>query len=385
MIPILYRGSVKDLLGPLPAVDPKGGRTVESAIFEYSDAFSVFDWGRMPDLLSGKGQALAVLAAEWFEMIERPETWQAFSKTAEAQRLRKSNKFGGLFNELGERLQKEGLPTHYLGLVSGDTSPVKPLRTGNVDQPLSRFAVRRVGVVKPTMTTVQGRVTPDYSPTRAAPAPKLIPLEVVFRFSCPPGSSAIERLGIPAGTRWEFPLLELFTKLEPTDRPVDSVEGLAISGLTGSQMQELLFKTAWVAGLIKTLCENAGLELADGKLEWGLDQNGQIFLVDAIGPDELRLLKNGVQLSKEFLRGFYRQQPWYDAVVRAKKEAADRGEVEWKKRVSVPVPALPEVYRETVSQMYRTLANELSGRKWFPQAWSVDQVVSKLRELGGAS
>ena len=53
MIATLYRGSVKDVKGPW------GG----GVAFDYTDAYSVFDWGRMPDLLPQKGAALATLTA----------------------------------------------------------------------------------------------------------------------------------------------------------------------------------------------------------------------------------------------------------------------------------------------------------------------------------
>ena len=92
-------------------------------IFEYTDAYSVFDWGKMPDALARKGEALAVLAADWFEKLERPETWKEFSRSPEALGLRKGNRFGSAFNELGEELQKHGLRTHYLGAVTGGSRP----------------------------------------------------------------------------------------------------------------------------------------------------------------------------------------------------------------------------------------------------------------------
>src|SRR6185312_16045357 len=101
-------------------------------------------------------------------------------------------------------------------------------------------------------------------------------------------------------------------------------EAVAISGITPEYLQEILFRTAWVAGWVKSVCTRAGLELADGKLEWALDRDG-LVLVDAIGPDELRILRGGTQLSKEFLRTHYRSTPWYGAVVQAKREANQRG------------------------------------------------------------
>jgi phosphoribosylaminoimidazole-succinocarboxamide synthase len=374
---IIYRGSVKDVRGPVRS----GGR--EGVVFEYSDAYSVFDWGRMPDLLPRKGEALCSLAAALFERLENPETWREFSKSAVALALRKGNPFGAAFNELGEKLKQTGLRTHYLSVLSP-----------------GKLFVRQVSVVPPRAVSVLGRTVYDYEPTLRAPLPRLVPLEVIFRFGLPPGSSLLERIGkdpsylaslgyagleARPGSRWEFPVLEVFTKLESADRPLPLSEGLAISGLTGELLSELLLKTAWLAGCLKWLSAEAGLELADGKFEWGLDvesASDRIFLVDAIGPDELRLLKGPVQLSKEFLRTHYRTTPWYEHVIQAKKDAKAQGTAEWKRLVSEGPPTLPAAKRELASQLYLALANSLSGKKTFGDAWPLDRVASEIGRLG---
>jgi phosphoribosylaminoimidazole-succinocarboxamide synthase len=401
---VLYRGSVKDLRGPTDLSSKDGN--VPGVIFDYSDAYSVFDWGRMPDLLSKKGHALALIAADWFEKIERPDTWKEFSRTPDATALRKGNRFGANFNELGEELQKSGLRTHYIGMLQEASSEremspgaLRPLALSDLQKPARHLAVRQVSVVKPAMQTVLGRAVPDYLPTRNAPAPRLIPLEVIFRFSCPQGSSLYERVArdpgymasigfgdfkVAEGEKWDFPVLELFTKLETTDRPLTLTEALAISGLSGAQMQRLLLKTAWVAGWLKSICGRAGVELADGKLEWALLENGDVMLVDAVGPDELRLLKNGVQLSKEFLRNFYRETSWYQAVNRAKELGRSHGVAEWKKLAAEQPPVLSPRHKELATHLYMALANQLTGRQWFPQAMTLDQVVQGIQELSTA-
>lgn len=392
MISTIYRGSVKDLLGPVRA---KG---LSAVVFQYTDAYSVFDWGRMPDPLLHKGESLAVLAADWFERLEKPETWKEFSRSTVALGVRKGNRFGAAFNEVGEKLQTEGLRTHYLGALTSipATEECSPLKLSDVKNPFRHLAVKQVSVIKPEITPVLGRALPDYYKTRLSAPPRLVPLEVIFRFSCPEGSSLFERasrdpgymasIGFPEyqvvpGAKWEFPVLELFTKLESTDRPVSLNEALAISGLSGQQIQELLFKTAWVAALLRSICAQAGLELADGKLEWGLSETGELFLVDAIGPDELRILKDGIQLSKEFLRLYYRETSWYQATQRAKAQAKEHGISDWKKLVGEAPPSLTPQYLELASQLYQALANELSSRSWFPNAWKLDQVVETIRGL----
>ncbi len=387
--PILYRGSVKDLRGPVE-MKTAGGALVSSLIFDYSDAYSVFDWGRMPDLLAHKGEALTLIAASWFEMLEKPETWKEYSRSSDATRLRKGNRFGSFFNEIGEDLQSVGLRTHYLGVLAGG----KPTPLSQIHEPQKRLAVRAVHVARPDVATVLGRQIPDYLPTRAAPAPRLVPLEVVFRFGCPQGSSLLERVGKDAGylasigfgewkmdaPSWDFPILEVFTKLETMDRPLSLTEAVAISGLRASQMERLLLSTAWVAGWLRSICGKARVELADGKLEWGVEADGSLVLVDAIGPDELRLIKDGVQLSKEFLRMHYRETPWYPALLRGKAQGQAQGVSEWKRFVSEQPQALPTRQKELGSQLYKALANELTGKRWFSDAWSLQQVVDGIRK-----
>ncbi len=377
----LYRGSVKDVRGPVSA----GG--IPAVIFDYSDAFSVFDWGRMPDLLTQKGAALATLGAWIFEKLEDPATWREFSRSKEAFALRRGNRFGGLLNEIGEALQADGLRTHYLGVRDGKAG-ITDLATlrAQAAPPPREMVVKHVSVLRPQMTQILGESVPDYRtpdlPTTAAKLqpefPRLVPLEVVFRFMAPEGSSWRERATPPDNFGpWEFPVLESFTKLESRDRLLAQSEALALSGLVGPELQRLYFLTAWVGAYLKSVFAQAGLDLADGKLEWAITEKRELFLVDAIGPDELRLQVDGVPLSKEFLRKFYRRTDWYRQVSAAKTDA------NWKQTVTEGPPALPSEYQEAASQLYQVLANRVTGTSWFKDSWSLDRLVTSVRELSG--
>jgi phosphoribosylaminoimidazole-succinocarboxamide synthase len=344
----------------------------------------------MPDLLPGKGEALAVMAAHLFEQIEMPETWKEFSRTPEALALRRGNRSGGIFIELGERLQSEGLRTHYFGLLKSPALPLAPSVVGQLTQPASHMVVKRVGATRPKPVSVMGQALWDYSECGRAQGPRLIPLEVVFRWSVPEGSSILSRaagmgLQIQVGHQWEFPFIELFTKLESTDRLLGLGEAFGISGISGEKFQEILFKTAWVAGYLRSVFSRLGLELADGKLEWGISDTGEIWLVDAIGPDELRILSNGIQLSKEFLRNYYRPSNWYQAIGEAKKQAAAQGVVDWKRFVTVKPEPLPSEVREVARALYPALTHalmmETAQKSLFPEAQSLDSVMGLIQGL----
>ncbi len=418
MISTLYRGSVKDVLGP---VQFEGS---DALLFHYTDAYSVFDWGRMPDLLPEKGAALAILAACWYERLQDPRSWERFSKSETALQIRKGMSALGAaspkrktaepvsinstFNEIGEVLKQKGLLTHMLGVAP--SSLVASLMDGGGVQPrlsselfekpdpevFRHLVVRKVAVERPREDVFLGRSVLDYSPVRATKPPRLIPLEVLFRFSCPPGSSLVSYVqkhadywknlalppevmarGVEPGTKWDFPVIEFSTKLESEDRRIGTTEAINLCGIPARILEELFLKTVWVAGYLKDLCARSGLELADGKLEWGLTETGELMLVDAIGPDELRILKNGIQLSKEALRSHYRTTSWYQGVERAKEEAKAKGILDWKKLVAEQPQSLPKAKREWVSQLYQALANELTGKRWFAQAWSLDRVLQE--------
>ncbi len=391
MITNLDRGSVRDVIGPVRA-----GHN-EAVVLEFSDAYSVFDWGKMPDLLHRKGEALAALSADFFEKLEKPETWKEFSRSPGALAFRKANRFGGILNEIGEELQSSGLRTHLLGSLesAGAGGEISPKKVDEVRGTFRHLATIPVSVVRPRMTSVLGRTLPDYYPTRTSPLPRLVPLAVYFRFGCTEGSGLVDRvvhdpnylsslgfshLKAEVGQKWDFPLVELFTQLESSDRPVLLAEALALSGISAGQLQDLLLKTAWISALLKHLCGKRGFELTEGKLEWALSAEGKCFLVDVIGPDELCIFKGGVQISKEFLRNYYRKTRWFQAVEAAKVQAKALGSTDWKKMVHEAPPSLPSQHKELAIQCYLSLANELTGRNWFPDAWPLEQVVTRIRE-----
>ena len=65
--PVLYRGSVKNVRGEVSA---------KSLLFEFSDRYSVFDWGEMPDQLDEKGKTLAIMGKSFFHYLEVADNWK---------------------------------------------------------------------------------------------------------------------------------------------------------------------------------------------------------------------------------------------------------------------------------------------------------------------
>ncbi|MEY4630116.1 MAG: hypothetical protein RIQ81_236 [Pseudomonadota bacterium] len=340
---MIYRGSVKNVFR---------GTTPGTLLFEYSDRYSVFDWGPMPDLILGKGEALAAIADT-------------------------------IFRHVGTR-------HHSRGLVAVG----------------SRFlAVDEVDVKRPGRTP-RGW---DYSAYENAPVNCLVPLEVVFRFGVPVGSSLPGRLKadpvymkdiglfeVPElGACFNKPVIEFSTKLEDSDRYLSRAEARRISGTTRDEFARLEELALSIATTLRDLFRSAGLDLQDGKLEFAFaspvdDAVGrQFILVDSIGPDELRLTHDGVQLSKEILRQYYVGGSWHAAVARAKKIAAERS-CDWRAVCAdelgeKPEPLTPEI-SNIAANIYPSIANSLARafgeRTPFPAAWDLSQLVGRVREAG---
>ncbi len=343
-----YKGSVKNLFER----PPESGDT--SIVFEFSDAYSLFDWGRMPDAVVGKGEALASLGAHLFRELER-----------------------------------EGIRTHFRsGLIeSGGEAPE--------GEPVRAMECERVRVERPTeRKSAPGTYQYPRPDWRAALT--LIPFEVVFRFGAPRGSSVLKRanpwsqtLFPPSvakpqeGALWESPCIEFFTKLEPIDRQVSKEDVQEISGLSQANVEELAMHTTRIARWLEKRASERGLTLWDGKLEWAFSEKTGFVLVDSIGPDELRLTPKGksVPLSKEFLRILYRSTDWFQQLENAKQ--AHGSASSWKNGLSDP-PSLSVGVAALASDLYRTLCWELSGGSLLLSGGAVVPMTEIVRRLEDA-
>lgn len=391
-LPLLYAGSVKDVHG-VSGQDPY--------VFSYSNRYSIFDWGQMPDLLEGKGEALAVMGDLFFRILGDSKHWEHWQIS---DRYPKFWRDSLTTSQVWKDCKRKGLAHHSLGLVSQDLQKVP---FGKKSSFLSVKSKTRPTVQS---SVVNGKLVYDYSEYEKRPAQSLVPLEVVFRFGAPEGSSFLERITkisdyaqsfgfteTPKAGEWfPYPVVEFFTKLEPTDRFLTREEAKEIACLSQEELDDLTAFTLILALRLKDIFSNLGLELWDGKFEFSFttgssSSNRRGFeLVDSIGPDELRLMAPGnVHFSKEFLRRVYRNTPWYDAMIQAKKLAKDRGQKDWKKicREELKQEPAPLSTRalHLAESLYPSLAQEI-GKTFFqldfyPQHTSLQELCSQLRDF----
>ena len=102
-----------------------------------------------------------------------------------------------------------------------------------------------------------------------------------------------------------------------------------------------------------------GLIHVDGKKEFALDENRKIMVVDTYGTaDEdrfwdLKAYKEGncVELSKEFVRSYYRETGYHQELYTARSE----------KRPEPDIPPLPQDMVEKTSHLYLELYSKITG------------------------
>ncbi|MEA2086526.1 MAG: phosphoribosylaminoimidazolesuccinocarboxamide synthase [Candidatus Caldatribacteriota bacterium] len=335
-------GSVKDLEVLEHPSSNRSGR----GRFIFSDRYSVFDWGEMPDHISDKGKSLCISAAYFFE-----------------------------------KLETMGIKTHYLGLV--EDGQLK--RISDVKSPVDIMEVKLLRVLKPPKTA-DGY---DYSDYKKEDNNLLVPLEVIFRNSLPSGSSVFKRLekgelelkelGLEEmplpGQTLHKPFLDVSTKLEESDRYLSWQEAKDMAHLDDSEIDEIKRITLLINELITEEAEKVGLKYEDGKIEFGFDEERNLLLVDVLGTlDECRFTFEGMPVSKEIARLYYRKTPWFKELIDAKK----KDELSWKDKVNQSPPPLPPRLKELISMAYCAFANEITGRVWFPEIPAMKEILEEI-------
>jgi len=279
--------------------------------FVFTDQISVFD-KVIPTLVPHKGETLCRTSAHWFKLVE------------------------GL-----------GVRTHFLRVLDGN-----------------RMRVRRVQVI------------PDYDTITSKTKNFLIPLEVIARYYV--AGSLHDRIkagkirpadaGFPTGHAPRYgeplprPFVEVTTKLEKVDRELTTAEALAISKLSPAEYDDLVKAVLMIDDRLNTEVRKRGLIHVDGKKEFAMDPERRLMLVDTFGTaDEDRFwdlegYQKGeqIELSKEFVRQYYRKIGYHQALMEAREAGGPEPDI----------PPLPEEVTKQVSDLYVALFERLTGEKF---------------------
>ena len=132
---------------------------------------------------------------------------------------------------------------------------------------------------------------------------KIIPLEVVVRNVA--AGSLSKRIGWEEGKDLPHPIVEFYYKDDDLGDPLLTEEHIRLLELASeAQIEELKKRGLAVNEALKSLMLSKGIRLIDFKLEFGLDQKGEILLADEISPDTCRFwdIESGKILDKDRFR-----------------------------------------------------------------------------------
>ena len=132
---------------------------------------------------------------------------------------------------------------------------------------------------------------------------KIIPLEVVVRNVA--AGSLSKRIGWEEGKELPHPIVEFYYKDDDLGDPLLAEEHIRLLELASEvQIEQLKKRGLAVNEALKSLMLSKGIRLIDFKLEFGLDQKGEILLADEISPDTCRFwdIESGKILDKDRFR-----------------------------------------------------------------------------------
>lgn len=281
MVAKIYTGSVKDVHEEVPATAMWFGR---GFMYFEGDPFSVFDYGKLPWHIKGKGEGL----------------WKVTKRFCTV-------------------LESNGIPTHF----QGDPDSWEP---------------RKVPILLARML--------GYSDIKAGETIVYrVPIECVYSKVVTPVASLHKRLmtgkakpedyGLErAPERGETVILpEVETSYSTKIETTDVYKGLAamaeLAGLVGNEPQRLDALTIAAADALFGDAEDTGLILADGKFEYVMGPGRNLIVADTgYTWDENRFLfqlddGRHVDVSKQLPRNIYTIMGWKSELKAAQKEHPD--------------------------------------------------------------
>lgn len=289
-------------------IEPPTASKEGVGVFECTDHYTVFHYGRMPDAIPGKGEAICRMAVFNFHMLE-----------------------------------EAGVRTHF----------------------------RRFSAPNRIEFTLARLPDPDARPLTPASGNYLLPLQVLFRNELPLGSSVHRRLAagdlapadlgldaVPAvGEKLKRPLIEYATTRDDVNRILTPAEAQYLAGLDEQQFHALRETTLKVNTVLTRHADKVGLSHCDGKAEYLMSSDQELVLADSPGtPDESRLMLDGVHCGKQILRDWY---------------VASGNEIPTSKLIADGVPRhrwprpapLPRTFLPVMTDLYRSLSETWTGEQ----------------------
>jgi phosphoribosylaminoimidazole-succinocarboxamide synthase len=275
--------------------------------FEFSDRISVFD-KIIPSQIPGKGRALCDMTCFWFALLGEVNIHHHFIERSGPESI---------------VVKSVSIIHDYSKIIDGKTNHLVPLE----------FIVRHYVAGSIYDRLQKGKVQSEDL-----------------------GFASSDEIGY--GMKLPTPYFEMSTKLEPVDRLLSVEEAIDIARMSRARLEEIKETIFTIDAEMDRRLESTNLIHVDGKKEFGYDREGNLMVVDVFGTadedrywDRAKYESNGecVQFSKEAVRQHYHQTGYKDELYTAREKGVDEP----------PIPELPEELVEEISQMYRSIADQV--------------------------
>jgi len=132
---------------------------------------------------------------------------------------------------------------------------------------------------------------------------RIVPVEVIVRNRT--AGTFSKRYGVPEGEPLIPVVIEFCLKSDALgDPPMNAATAVALGHASEEELEALFELSAMVNDYLLARFANAGLDLIDFKLEFGVNDAGELLLADEISPDTCRLgdAESGEKLDKDRFR-----------------------------------------------------------------------------------
>ena len=214
---------------------------------------------KMEQLYEGKAKKVFATDEEGLLIVEYKDDATAFNGLKKGTIAGKGVINNQMSNRLMERLEKDGVPTHYVETLSERETAVKKV--------------------------------------------SIVPLEVIVRNIA--AGSFSKRYGVEEGVVFAAPTIEFSYKNDALGDPLlNTYHAKAIGLATDEEIATITAYAFKVNDFLKKFWSECGVTLVDFKLEFGRLADGTIILADEISPDTCRLWdsKTGEKLDKDRFR-----------------------------------------------------------------------------------
>ena len=231
----------------------------------------------------GKAKKLYLTEDEDKLIMEYKDDATAFDGQKKGQIEKKGARNAEISKIFFELLEKKGVPTHYLKQLSE-----------------TELLVKRV---------------------------EIVPVEVAVRNIA--AGSLVDRLGYKEGEKLEQTIVEFYYKSDELGDPLLNREHILLKGLASeAQLEKIEELGKEINDFLFDFLAERGIDLVDFKLEFGTDEEGDIYLADEISPDTCRFWdsKTEEKLDKDrFRRDLGQVENAYKEILNRLKKGEDFG------------------------------------------------------------